>query len=238
MWTRTVFSLLSLSLAAAPVSFGGQAEDGSILHLRQSPLLHAQDFFNNPDLVAEPPQSVLLDGNLPAGPAEPAIRYRLEKGRHYFCLTGSDTYYTGMILRDEADKVIFTMPRTERCRSADLAQGVYTAQISHSNALPDPQQLTFVGVDEPSPPLHDANGNPLGGYWAITPLGGSQTDSGTLRPQPPPRNLGGIYGNDMPLVADFSSSNWDETSLFSFPPPWAPGSAGASGFLSGHDVLR
>jgi uncharacterized protein YjbI with pentapeptide repeats len=180
-------------------------------------VLHARDFDDDPELIAESQQAVLLDNQLPSGSDQPLVRYRLDAGNHQFCLHGKDSYYSALVLQDQAGKTIFTMPSYQGCRAANLKQGVYVLRASHSTALPDPGRLTLVGVDEPSAPLHDANGNPLGGYWAITPLGGSSTDSGTLRPQTPPRNLGGAISNAMPLIADFSTSHWDESSLFSFP---------------------
>jgi hypothetical protein len=112
-------------------------------------VLRAQDFAENPDLVAEPQQSVLLDNTLPAEPAAPAVRYRLESGSHWFCLSGSDPYYTGLILKDRAGNAIFNMPRGQHCQQADLSEGTYTVQVSHSNAVPDSTLLTFVDVDEP-----------------------------------------------------------------------------------------
>ncbi len=224
--SRKALLLLPVVLLSATLSIAAQVDENT------SPrkVLRSEEFAENPNLVAGPQQSVLLDNNLPAGPDEPAVRYGLQSGSHFFCLSGSDPYYTGLVLKDGAGTVIFTMPRGQHCRQAELAEGTYTVQISHSNAVPDSQLLTFVGVDEPGPPLHDANGNPLGGYWAITPLG-TQLVGGVLRPLPPPRNLGGIYTSDMPIIADFSAYRWDETSLFSFPAKGHPVPLGAPGFF-------
>ena len=166
-------------------------------------VLHADEFESDPGLVAREGQAVLLDRFLPADISGPRARYRLKSGQHSFCLQGGDPYFTGLTLADDDGKVLFRMPRGEHCRSVRLPKGTYTLRARHSNAVPDPDKLTFLGVDEPTPPLHDANGNPLGGYWAITPLNGNDVDTGVLRPAPPPRNLGDIYSNDMPLIADF-----------------------------------
>lgn len=194
-------------------------------------MLHSRDFESNPDLVAEPSQPVLLDSQLPAaGPDVPIVRYKLARGRHSFCLVGKDPYYTGMIVKDEHGNVIFISTHAERCRAAELAGGIYTVHVCHSRDLPNPRQPTLVGVDEPSAPLHDANGNPLGGYWAIAILNGDSTSAGVLSPQTPPRNLGDIYTNDMPIVAA-GGSRWNETSLFSFPPTGPPIPLGPPGFF-------
>jgi uncharacterized protein YjbI with pentapeptide repeats len=181
--------------------------------------------------VAREGQAVLLDRFLPADISGPRARYRLKSGQHSFCLQGDDPYFTGLTLSDDDGKVLFRMPRGEHCRSVRLPKGTYTLRARHSNAVPDPDKLTFLGVDEPTPPLHDANGNPLGGYWAITPLNGNDVDTGVLRPAPPPRNLGDIYSNDMPLIADFQGFQWNEESLFSFPPSGPPVPLGPPGFF-------
>lgn len=216
------FSLLSLLLAASAL-YG--RDRGRRL------VLHADEFWSDPDLAALPGQAVLLDRFLPAAASGPVARYRLKSGQHSFCLHGGDPYFTGLTLSDEHGRRLFRMDRGECCRTVRLRRGTYTLRVLHSNASPDPDKLTFLSVDEPNPPLHDANGNPLGGYWAIRPLVGNIPNVGVLRPAPPPRNLGGIYSNDMPLIADYQGLTWDEQSLFSFPPSGPPVPLGPAGFF-------
>jgi uncharacterized protein YjbI with pentapeptide repeats len=216
---RSLSLLLTITLIATALFAQDKREDR---------VLRAQDFAQDPGLAAQSGQSVLLDRYLPAaGSSEPVVRYRLKAARHSFCLSGNDPYFTGLTLSDQAGKSVFHMRRVEHCRAVDLPEGVYDLQISHSDATPNPELLTFVGVDEPSAPLHDANGNPLGGYWAISSAAGS----GTLRPLPPPKNIGDIYTNDMPLIVGRSDADWDETSLFSFPPKGPPLPLGPPGFF-------
>lgn len=189
-------------------------------------ILHARDFADNPFLEAEGPRVIWLDSQLASGPKEPVIRYKLERGEHLFCLKGNDPYYTGLSLRDGQGRVIFNISSAEHCRAIYLEHGHYIIHVHHSRSVPDPGKPSSVGVDAPeSVPIHDANGNPLGGYWAISANGHA------VHPLPPPKNLGDIYTNDMPVVVDNTQTSWDETSLFSFPPQQHPLALAPSGFF-------
>lgn len=228
-------ALFPLLLAAAVLYGSDRRHDGrEHPHHDKKPdrlVLHADEFQSDPDLTAVPGQAILLDRFLPAAALLPAVRYRLKAGQHSFCLHGGDAYFTGLSLSDERGRPVFQMYRAEFCRTVNVRSGTYTLRALHSNASPDPDKPTFLTVDEPNPPLHDSNGNPLGGYWAISPLDGTIPNVGVLKPAPPPRNLGGIYSNDMPLIADYQGTTWDEQSLFSFPSSGPPVPLGPSGFF-------
>ncbi|MBV8070413.1 MAG: pentapeptide repeat-containing protein [Acidobacteriaceae bacterium] len=208
--TRIGVTLFCLSLAGVPLLSGRQHPDPRILHLG--------DFAKKPWLRAHTGQTVFLDGESD-DPAETAIPYELEAGKHEFCLQGGDAYFAGLVLRDHAGNIIFTMPGHQRCFTVTVGKGIYTLHIRHSSeGFPNPKRFGRVQLDFPSAPLVDANGNPAGGYWAIVP--NSLLYKGRLTAQQPPRILGdppSFYTNAMPLVAD-GSSVFDEYSLFSFPP--------------------
>jgi uncharacterized protein YjbI with pentapeptide repeats len=72
----------------------------------------------------------------------------------------------------------------------------------------------------PGPPLVDANGNPVGGYWAIQPDPAldPQKRAGRLRATPPFQPIFGQNANDAWVQADYTSQKMDEYSLFAFPP--------------------
>ena len=204
MRTRIAFTLLFLTFAGSPLWSRGQRVDRPILHLR--------DFAENPSLRAHAGQTVFLD-RLLHNPAKAVIPYELQAGKHDFCLQGHDPYFTGLVLQDDAGNTVFTMPSDRRCITVTLPKGMYRLHISHSSeGLPNPARFARLQVDYPSAPLVDANGNPAGGYWAIAP-----NNSGRLTAQLPIRNLGSLYSSAMPVVAD-GSTQFDEYSLFSFPP--------------------
>jgi hypothetical protein len=69
-------------------------------------ILPARDFIENPLLLAHARQSVVLD-NEPNPLEEAVVRYELEKCAHDFCLSGTRTDLTGMVLKDMfGDKVL------------------------------------------------------------------------------------------------------------------------------------
>ncbi len=206
MVTRIAFSLV-LGIAGSLLSFGRNDVDHGVVHIR--------DLANTPWVIGHAPQMVILDRD-PDGPAESEIRYELQSGKHEFCLTGSVPPFFHLIVKDETGNTILTMVGDARCSQATLSGGIYTLQISNSSdATADPTRFSALQIDFPSAPLVDANGDPLGGFWAIAPADNAY--SSRLTAQQPPRDLGYIYSNSMPLVVDGSSS-FDEFSLFSFPP--------------------
>jgi uncharacterized protein YjbI with pentapeptide repeats len=181
-------------------------------------VLRAREFITNPSLMAHARQTVVLDYE-PSPFEEPVIRYELEEGPHDFCLSGKQTDFTGMVLKDMFGDKVFQIPGYERCTRVELPGGIYELRLLHSGKhQPDSNRDIRVQVDPPSPPLVDSNGNPVSGWWAVQPDPALDPlhRAGRLRAQPPFRDLindgNGIdYG---PVIADFSSQVMDEYSLF------------------------
>ena len=179
-------------------------------------IFHAKEFIDDPSLVAHARQTVLLDSE-PNPPEEPVIRYELDEGAHDFCVSGTRTDFTGMVLKEMFGDKVFNLPSYERCTRVVLAGGIYELRFLHSDKREgNSNRRVRVQIDPPSPPLADSNGYPIDGYWAIEmdPAIDPSHKTGRLRAQPPFRNLlndQNLYG---PIIGDFSSSVMDEYSLF------------------------
>lgn len=180
------------------------------------PILHSKEFMSNPSLLAHARETVLVDSD-PNLFEEPAIRYELEEGAHDFCVSGTQTDLTGMVLKDLFGDKVFKLPAYERCARIELPGGIYEVRFVHSGKhRPGPNLGIRVQVDPPSPPLVDSNDNPVSGWWAVQndPAEDTQHRLGRLRAQTPFKDL---FNNSFlyaPFVVDYTSRQIDEFSLF------------------------
>jgi uncharacterized protein YjbI with pentapeptide repeats len=179
-------------------------------------ILHSKEFISNPSLLAHARQTVLVDSN-PNPFEEPVIRYELEGGAHDFCLSGTRTDLKGMTLKEMFGEKVFTLPSYERCSRVELPGGIYELQFVHPGKhRPGPNRSIRVQVDPPNPPLVDANGDPVPGWWAAQndPAEEPQHRLGRLRAQTPFKDLFNNPYLYSPFVVDYTSRQIDEFSLF------------------------
>ena len=192
----------------------------------ERPVLHIRQFATDLQLTARPTQLVLLD-EASLNFDGPEIRYFLEAGTHEFCLQGSGSAFTGFILKGAGGREILRAEGNPRCAKAMVERGRYKLFIAQSpTAALDPDHVGAVEVDPFNPPLGDnSTGNATaGGFWALQ-LDSSldpQHRDGTLRAHPPvitdPQRLYSPALGFLPLVADFTSTQIDQYSLFQFLP--------------------
>jgi uncharacterized protein YjbI with pentapeptide repeats len=178
-------------------------------------VLRAQQFRDNPALLAHAPQSVLLDQE-PRLFEEPTIRYELEEGTHDFCLTGKRTGVAAIVREEFSGEKVLEIPSYERCARVALPGGIYRLHFARSIKHEQDGNLSArVQVDPPDPPLTDSGGQPVPGFWAVQPdpAGDQQHRLGRLRAYPFSDLLKDSYLY-APVTADYTSRQIDDFSLF------------------------
>jgi hypothetical protein len=119
---------LSLQIAAAGpqtlqvTRVNAQSSEAERQDAMRSPSLRLQQFIEEPSLTAQQGQVVILDG--PATDANGAtIRYRLQAGRHEFCLQGNQPYFSGIVLENAFGQEVLRNESRLKCVKADVPAG-------------------------------------------------------------------------------------------------------------------
>src|SRR5256885_14435320 len=94
-------------------------------------ILHAQEFINNPSLLAHARQTVLIDSDSNHS-GQFVIRYELEEGAHDFCLSRTGDDFTDVVLKNMFGATVSQMPSYERCTRVELPGGIYELHFVHS----------------------------------------------------------------------------------------------------------
>ncbi len=214
--------LLSVMLAAPDLAFADDVARSSTLRLQQ--------FIDDPSLMAQRGQTVILDG-LATDADGVAIGYELQAGNHEFCLSGNQPYFSGIVLENIFGQEVFRSENGPNCSRVDLPAGAYSVRIlHHKSAAPTTNRVALLTVDPLNPPLVDSTGDAIGGYWAVQPdpSNDSSHRDGRFTTNPsfapfgsysPFNNFtfGGkyaTYGNF--IQAEFGVTQMDQYSLFSF----------------------
>jgi len=225
---------------------GGILASFLVAQVENSPaILDSKEFITNPSLLAHARQIVLVDND--RNPfEEPVIRYQLEEGAHDFCLSGTRTNLTDLVLKGMLGDKVFKLPAYERCSRVELPGGIYELHFARSGKhRPGPERSIRLQVDPPSPPIVDTNGDPVSGWWAAQndPAEDTKHRMGRLRAQTPFKDLFNNPYLYAPFVVDFSSRQIDEFSLFQMrrnpPRPVILGvpSAGETTAWTGNEVV-
>jgi uncharacterized protein YjbI with pentapeptide repeats len=190
---------------------------------RRSPRhLHEREFAEAPEMAALPHNVVILDLE-PASSAqeelrENVVRYRLNDGTYNFCLGKDDPHLSALTLADDAGQALVKVDRSTGCLQAKLSSGTYRMSIWHdASAIEGAGLVAFVQAPEPIVPLRTDTGL-RGGYYALRPDPASDPTGkqrqGRLRALPPPQNIDVINPKVMPVIADWTSQQIDDTALF------------------------
>jgi uncharacterized protein YjbI with pentapeptide repeats len=184
---------------------------------------YEREFTDNANLAASRRQTAVLD--LQSGVRTTAqghrTRHQFEQGLYRFCMEQDESYLTGMALEDSAGKTVIKLGRTSGCVEASLPAGVYQMHVMHdASAVASANRVAFVRAPAPVTPLLGADGKPLGGWWALQPdpsldpTGQQRQGRVTMREQ-------ALLVTTM-LQPDFTSQQFDGSSLFSFSDPGYP----------------
>ena len=147
--------------------------------------------------------------------------YELATGEHRFCLSGGGGVYTKLKLIASSGELITPQLDRNGCGTANLPAGVTHIRLWRRAVPKVPAGITAsVRVDpstssNPAVPLVDANGNPIGGFWAIqdTTINALGTFGNRIYTQQP-------LAGSAPLPAEIvlaSNVSFDGFSLWQFP---------------------
>ncbi len=209
-----MFLRLLCALGAAAVIVAPRLAAEPNEHSR--PVLSVREFLKNSSLLAHAQQTVVLDDE-PESFAQPVIRYELDTGTHEFCWSRRGSALTDMTIEDASGEPLFKMPAGVRCVRKVLPAGIYQLRLSHSGKQVSAWNLNArVEVDPPSPPVVNPNGEPVNGWWAAQhdPADEPLHRQGRLRAPAPFTDVFQDGYLLAPFVADFSSRQIDEFSLF------------------------
>lgn len=186
---------------------------------------YEQDFVADPTLAALPNQVAILT-LLPASGTSPSlqqhkVRYQLSSGSYKFCLKG-DPSLTTMTATNPSGQAVVSV-NLNACSTVDLSANTYGISVWHDPAkVAGKPRIIFVQLPTPHVKTINADGTPKSGYWALQP-DRAQDPTGAGRvgrlhalPQqnmvpPDAGNTNEIVG--MPLAADWTSTQFDDTAL-------------------------
>ncbi|MBV9036200.1 MAG: pentapeptide repeat-containing protein [Acidobacteriaceae bacterium] len=187
---------------------------------------YEQDFVADPTLVALPNQVAVLT-LLPASGTSPSlqqhkVRYQLSSGAYNFCLQG-DPSLTTMTVTDPSGQVVVNVNVNACSTIGNLPANTYGISILHDPAkVPGKPRMIFVQLPAPHVKTINADGTPKSGYWALQP-DPAQDPNGTGRagrlvalPEQelvPPNSGTTEEVIGMPLAADWTSTEFDDTAL-------------------------
>jgi uncharacterized protein YjbI with pentapeptide repeats len=212
-----------LALLAAQT---GCKEDPALASLTrpERPFLYEADFARTPNLAALPDQVVVIDlepTNAAQATAEDLSRHELQAGAHRFCIEKGDPSFEHLRLEDGEGRAVVDLDASAECADVHLEAGTYLLRLRHRGAgIGSANQVGFFRrLSSGFSPLRDG-GVPLPGWWALAPDDPTGKErQGRLHALPPPRTIcdgGTCYLPGLPIVADFSSRQIDDTALFDF----------------------
>jgi hypothetical protein len=192
---------------------------------------YEQDFVADPTLVAQSNQVAVLT-LLPASGTSPSlqqhkVRYQLSSGKYSFCLKG-DPSLTTMTATDPSGQVVVNLT-LNACSTVDLLANTYEVSVWHDpSKVAGKPQIIFVQLPTPHVKTINADGTPKSGYWALQP-DPAQDPTGAGRagrlhalPQQnmvPPNSGSSEELIGMPLAADWTSTEFDDTALLRLDAP-------------------
>lgn len=190
---------------------------------------YEQDFVADPTLVALPNQVAVLT-LLPASGTSPSlqphkVRYQLSSGKYNFCLKG-DPSLTTMTATDPSGQVVVSV-NVNACSTVDLPTNAYGISIWHDPAkVAGKPRIIFVQLPAPHVKTINVNGAPKSGYWALQPDPAQDpTKAGRLGRLHalPQQNMSTLKASwevvGMPLAADWTSTEFDDTALLRLDAP-------------------
>lgn len=193
---------------------------------------YEQDFVTDPTLVALPNQVSVLTLS-PASGTVPSlqqhrVRYQLSSGAYNFCLKG-DPSLTNMTIADSSGQTVVNLDLNACSTVGNLPANTYDISVSHDPAkVTGNPRIIFVQLPTPHVKTVNADGTPKSGYWALQPdpaqdpTGNGRTGRLHALPQQnmvPPDAGGNNQVIGMPLAADWTSAEFDDTSLLRLDAP-------------------